>query len=77
MCRAALTEVPNPETNLYLLAYYEPSSDENSIWFVENGSGAPNFLCDGSATGELRLDREQCIGLIMRYGFRSRLHARR
>jgi hypothetical protein len=77
MCRAALTELPTPETNLYLLAYYEPSSDENSIWFVENGSGAPNFLCDGSATGELSLDRKQCVQLIMRYGFRSRLHARR
>jgi hypothetical protein len=77
MCRAALPEVPTPETNLYLLAYYEPSSDENSIWFLENGSGAPNFLCDGSATGQLSLDREQCVQLIMRYGFRSRLHARR
>jgi hypothetical protein len=76
-CRAALTEAASPESNLYLLAYYEPSSDENSIWFVENGSGAPNFLCDGSATGELSLDRKQCVELIMRYGFRSRPHARR
>jgi len=68
MCRAARTGVPAPETNLYLLAYYEPSSDGSSIWFLENGSGAPNFLCDGSATGELSLDRKQCVELIMRYG---------
>jgi hypothetical protein len=76
MCRAALAGVPTPETNRYLLAFYEPSSDENSIWFLENGSGAPDFLCDGSATGQLSLDRKQCVQLIMRYGFRSRLHGR-
>ena len=77
MCRAARTGVPAPETNLYLLAYYEPSSDGNSIWFLENGSGAPNFPCDGSVTGQLSLDRKQCVEFIMRAGFRSRLHARR
>ena len=77
MCRATRTQVPTPETNLYLLAYYEPSKGENSIRFVENGTGAPNFPCDGSVTGQLSLDRKQCVGLIMRYGFRSRLHARR
>jgi hypothetical protein len=77
MCRAALTEVRTPETNLYLLAYYEPSSDRNSIWFLENGSREPNFPCDGSVTGQLSLDRQQCFGFIRRDGFRSRLHARR
>ena len=77
MCRAALTAVPTAETNLYLLAYYEPSSDKTSIWFLENGSGAPNFPCDGSVTGQLSLDRRQCVGFIMQDGFRSRLHARR
>jgi hypothetical protein len=77
MCRTALTQAPTPETNLYLLAYYEPSSDETSIWFLKNGSGAPNFLCDGSATGQVSLDRKQCIDLVVRDGSRSRLHARR
>jgi hypothetical protein len=72
MCRAAPTKVAPPETNLYLLAYYEPSSDQNAIWFLENGSGAPNFLCDGSATGQVSLDRKQCVDLVMRFGSRSR-----
>jgi hypothetical protein len=76
MCRAARTEAPTPETNLYLLAYYEPSSDENSIWFLENGSGAPNFPCDGSVAGQLSLDRKQCVEFIMRAGFKSRLQHR-
>jgi len=76
-CRAAITDVPTPGSNLYLLAYYQPSSGANSIWFVQNGSGAPNFPCDGSVSGQLSLDRKQCVQIIMRYGFRSRLHAGR
>jgi hypothetical protein len=72
MCRAEPAEAAPPETDRYLLSYYEPSSDENSIWFLENGSGAPNFLCDGSATGQVSLDRRQCVDLVMRYGFRTR-----
>ena len=71
MCRAALREAPAPGTNRYLLAYYEPSSDKSSIWFLQNGSGAPNFLCDGSATGQVSLDRRQCVDLVKRYGSRS------
>jgi hypothetical protein len=72
MCRAVRPGVPAPETNLYLLAYYERSSDEKSIWFLENGSGTPNFPCDGSVTGQLSLDRRQCVEFIMRAGSRTR-----
>jgi len=68
MCRAALPDAPTPEANLYLLAYYEPSTNKNSIWFIQNGSREPNFPCDGSVTGQLSLDRKQCVELIMRYG---------
>jgi hypothetical protein len=77
MCRAALTKVPAAETNLYLLAYYEPSSDQKSIWFIRNGTGAPNFPCDGSLTGQLSLDRRQCVDIVKRYGFRSAARSRR
>ena len=75
MCRAARTDVPAQETNQYVLAYYEPSIDKSSIWFLENGSGAPNFPCDGTVTGQLSLDRKQCVEFIMRAGHRYRLHA--
>jgi hypothetical protein len=74
-CRAANAGASATATNLYLLAYYEPSRDRSSIWFLENGSGRPHFLCDGSATGRLSQDRSQCVDLIMRDGFRSRAHA--
>ncbi len=75
MCSAARTEAPG--TTLYLLAYYKPSIHGDSIRFVQNGSGEPNFPCDGSVTGQLSLDRRQCVDIIMRYGFRPRPGARR
>ena len=65
MCHAA--------PNLYLLAYYAPADDETSVRFLENGTGAPHFPCDGSVTGQLSLDRKQCVQLIRRDGYLSQV----